>query len=414
MGPERAGQMTGQTTDQLTDQMTGRVARPTTRHMRGKSAVTSSTIDTATVGHRGTRNGAIQSGAVALMLGAALAANGAHAAENDLERDDTIARPAPPAPAAPPTRAAPAAAATPRAAPAPAPAAPPKSAEQPRTAAELEKLEARLRDAQERLSRAASEVAALSSERAAEAMERFSHFEDLSPRRGIIGVQLSPDSKDGAKVVDVSPGGPAEQAGIRAGDIIVFVNGKDVTLDSALGDPSRQVMRLLRTAQPDSKVKVRVMRDGKTKDFDVVVRPFAGAYVNIDPPPGPDGNAFGGPFGPFNFNFGFDRNDALSGLEVTTLTPQLGHYFGTDKGVLVVRAPKGEVYKLQDGDVIVSIDGREPTSGSHITRILGSYQPGEKLTIRVMRDRKAQDIVVTVPERARGSNVRASWLGEPM
>jgi S1-C subfamily serine protease len=62
----------------------------------------------------------------------------------------------------------------------------------------------------------------------------------------------------------------------------------------------------------------------------------------------------------------------------------------------------------------VSIDGREPTSGSHITRILSSYQPGEQLTLRVMRDRKAQDIVVTIPERTRQGRVRTTWLGEPM
>jgi S1-C subfamily serine protease len=72
------------------------------------------------------------------------------------------------------------------------------------------------------------------------------------------------------------------------------------------------------------------------------------------------------------------------------------------------------VYKLQDGDVIVSIDGREPTSGSQITRILGSYQPGEELTLHVMRDHKAQDIKVTVPERHRQSRVSSTWAGEPM
>ena len=352
------------------------------------------------------RNGRVQTGAVALLLGAALAASGARAAEN-VERDDTSARPA--LPAAP---------AIPRAVPAPpvaVPAAPPKPAEgasarrseaqQRESRAEID---AKMRDAQERLRAAAAEIAALAAERARDAMENFS-WPNAWSRRSVIGVQLSSDGKDGAKVVDVSPGGPAELAGIRAGDVIVMLNGKDIR-----GNAAHEVVQLLRDVEPESKVKLRVLRDGKPRDFDVVARPFefdTFAY-RTDPPPGPDGDAFRGPIGPFTYQFA-PRNE-LAGLEVTTLTPQLGRYFGTEKGVLVVRAPKSDVFKLQDGDVIVSIDGREPTSGSHISRIFGSYQPGEQLTLRVIRDRKSQDIVVTRPDDSRRTRIRTTWLGKPM
>ena len=87
----------------------------------------------------------------------------------------------------------------------------------------------------------------------------------------------------------------------------------------------------------------------------------------------------------------------LGEMELATLTPQLGRYFGTDKGVLVVRAPKD--FKLEDGDVILAIDGREPSSGSHATRILSSYQPGEKIMIKVMRQQKTVNVETTLPER---------------
>jgi len=89
----------------------------------------------------------------------------------------------------------------------------------------------------------------------------------------------------------------------------------------------------------------------------------------------------------------------LGEMELVSLTPQLGKYFGTEKGVLVVRAPKD--FKLEDGDVILAIDGREPTSGSHATRILGSYQPGEKIAIKVMRQQKTVNVETTLPERGR-------------
>ena len=82
-------------------------------------------------------------------------------------------------------------------------------------------------------------------------------------------------------------------------------------------------------------------------------------------------------------------------------------YFGTDKGVLVVRAPENDVFKLQDGDVILSDRRARADNGSHVTRILRSYQPGEKLTMRVMRDRKPLDIEVTLPE-SRSRRTRAA------
>jgi S1-C subfamily serine protease len=85
-------------------------------------------------------------------------------------------------------------------------------------------------------------------------------------------------------------------------------------------------------------------------------------------------------------------------MELVSLTEGLGKYFGTDKGLLVVRAPENENFKLEDGDVIQRIDGREPTSVSHAMRILGSYQTGEKFDIEIMRDRKRQTISVEMPD----------------
>lgn len=373
-------------------------------------------MNTSIAGHRAVRNGVIHTGAVALMLGATLAMNSARAAGTDADADDSIARPAPPSPrASAPAVPSPAPAPSARAAAVPpAVPAPPMSVGQTRDTAEAERdLQERLREAQERMNQAASEVAAIAAQRAAEAMESVPPFIDAQmPRRTVIGVDLDPQSKDGARVLDVSPGGPAEQAGIRAGDVITMVNGKPVEGEGNPGAASRIVSRALRGLGPDTKVKVRVVRDGKPKDFEVVARSMANTFV-FRGPQWQDGG--GVQVNPFNFNYQFfgGGND-LAGLEVTTLTPQLGRYFGASKGVLVLRAPKSEVYKLQDGDVIVSIDGREPENGSHITRILSSYRPGEELTLRVVRDHKSQDIKVTVPERNRQSSLPTTSAGVPM
>jgi S1-C subfamily serine protease len=68
--------------------------------------------------------------------------------------------------------------------------------------------------------------------------------------------------------------------------------------------------------------------------------------------------------------------------------------------VLVVQAPENGAFKLEDGDVIQSIDGRKPEDGAHALRILRSYKPGEKLNVNVLRQRKTTTLAITMPERA--------------
>jgi S1-C subfamily serine protease len=205
---------------------------------------------------------------------------------------------------------------------------------------------------------------------------------------GIIGVQLEPgDSGNGARVSEVSPGGPAAEAGIRPGDVIVAINGAELKGS----EPSRQAVRILHGVKPDSRISLRVLRDGKPRDFTVTARAAPDFFVGHDLPQ-------------INFDFpDFPEAFAhrpLMDMELATLTPRLGSYFGSDKGVLVVRAPADGALQLQDGDVILAIDGREPTSGSHATRILRSYQPGEKLALRIIRQHKPMQLEAIVPQRS--------------
>jgi C-terminal processing protease CtpA/Prc len=256
-------------------------------------------------------------------------------------------------------------------------------------------LDAKLAEAQARLEKAARDVAELSSEVGGSLVDKFMVFNGEGPSRAIIGVQLDPESgKEGARIQEVSPGGPADEAGLHVGDVITAINGTDVKGDS----PARQVMRLMHKVAPESKVNLRVTREGKSRDFVITARRGA-TFFSLQHPPMPPMATFppGFPeagvttFGPVMIH------GSLGDMELATLTPQLGRYFGTDKGVLVVRAPKD--FKLEDGDVILAIDGREPSSGSHATRILSSYQSGEKITIKLMRQKKTVNVETTLPER---------------
>jgi S1-C subfamily serine protease len=184
----------------------------------------------------------------------------------------------------------------------------------------------------------------------------------------------------------VSPGGPAAEAGIRPGDVLVSVNGTELKGP----EPARQVVRIMRDVKPDDKVRVQLLRDGRTYDYVITARAGPSIVTDFDLPDLP---------GLPQMRGAFMLNRPLTDMELATLTPRLGSYFGTDKGVLVVRAPADRALKLEDGDVILAIDGREPTSGSHATRILGSYQPGEKVTLRILRQHKTLELQATLPAR---------------
>jgi predicted metalloprotease with PDZ domain len=259
-------------------------------------------------------------------------------------------------------------------------------------------MEAQLETARRNLEQAARDVAELSAQLSTRAIDESTRAIDdampmLEPGRAIIGVQLerAADGK-GARVREVSPGGPAADAGIRTGDVIVAVNGATITG----ADPTRQVLGILHNVKPDTKVNVRVLRDGKAQDLTLTTRASPGLFARIHGLP--DMGQVALPALPeLRGDFMFHR--PLMDMELATLTPRLGSYFGTDKGVLVVRAPANDALKLEDGDVILTIDGRQPTSGSHATRILGSYQPGEKVTLRILRDHKTLQYETTLPDR---------------
>lgn len=258
-------------------------------------------------------------------------------------------------------------------------------------------LQARMDAARRRMEVAAQQLAALSAQMYGPMMQRAETFG--GPPRALIGVQLDDSGGDaGARVREVSPGGPAEEAGVRAGDVIVAVDGANVRGHG----PAGRVVALLHDVKPGDKVDLQVLRDGKTRHLSVTARPgryglfIAPQLADADWPPVPRIRAvarwggapmlIGGP---------------VADMELARLTPGLGRYFGTDTGVLVVRAPPKGALGLQDGDVILSIGGRKPIDGAHVVRILGSYDPGEAITLDVLRLHHRMSVATTVPAAPR-------------
>lgn len=263
-------------------------------------------------------------------------------------------------------------------------------------------IEKRLADAQERLEQAAREIAELSANSRGPHLRKF-NIAVPGPGRAMLGINLGGTAADGGgvRVDGVSPGGPAAEAGVRAGDVIVGVDGKSVAT-------SRDLLGAVKELEPGQNVAVDLKRDGKPVKVKIVAREIdrvviAHPGVALAGMPGIAAVPAVPPLPALGAHWLLDEwGDA----ELVTLTPKLGRYFGAEKGVLVARAPEDESLGLQDGDVIVAIGGREPQDGRHAMRILRSYQPGETVELRILRDRRAQTLSGKVPARATGRDVR--------
>ena len=269
--------------------------------------------------------------------------------------------------------------------------------------ADREQLRKSLSEAQARLDTAASEVADLSRQLYGDHERDVVGFRRTGRRGAMLGVNIGTEKPrdTGVEIVGVSPGGPAEAAGLRPSDVIVAIDGK--TLKRA-GDETAatQLVEHLSEIDPGARVKVDYLRGDKRQTATVTTKaaepPFFTMFRDrFDLPEVamlPDVVSFP----PFEHFLG--PGHGFGELELVEITPRLGSYFGTEKGLLVVRAPNESAYQLQDGDVLMGIDGRVPESPGHAFRILSSYQPGEKLKLDVLRSRKRMEVSVTVPEDA--------------
>ena len=217
---------------------------------------------------------------------------------------------------------------------------------------------------------------------------------------------LSTTAKALSKVVEVyavSPGGAAHDAGLRAGDVVTAVNGEPLSADTR-GEANQKLLDFMSAVRQGDVIDVEYLRAGKSASVEVSPRPLPPQVFSFNTPTA--GMRFGSgvmPFAALNDN-------AISGsvfeepgwgdMEMVKLTEDLGRYFGTSEGMLVVRAPQEQAFQLQDGDVILDIDGRKPTSVTHAIRILESYQYGETLELRIMRDKRRETLEIEVPERS--------------
>lgn len=233
----------------------------------------------------------------------------------------------------------------------------------------------------------------------------------VTQRRARLGVMvgLAPNANDsiGATIESVTPGGPAAKAGIKSGDIITRLDGKTLVSSDAKKsgeDESLPGVRLVEIAsqlKPNESISVEYQRDGGRKTITLVTSDepmpmtfefpegaMAGGRGLVLPKMRVEGGMLprGGEFGPGMNGFAF-FGGPLMDLELAPLNADLGQYFGTTEGVLVIDVPKESTLGLKGGDVILSIDGRRVSSPSSLHKILRSYDPGDSFKFEIMRNK---------------------------
>jgi serine protease Do len=189
------------------------------------------------------------------------------------------------------------------------------------------------------------------------------------PQRGYLGVSLQAVDEDVAPAVGVAkgmgelvrtvvPGTPGAKAGLQQGDVIVQVNGQQVT-------PDQTVSYLVANVQPGTRVPVEIVRNGK----------HATVYVTVGERPTEDtlNKIRDGSGGATNDNSGAPAAPQKAlGLSLAPLTPDLARAANlpaTAHGVIVTAVDANSnaaEQGLQRGDLIVSVNNQPVTTPAQI------------------------------------------------
>lgn len=199
--------------------------------------------------------------------------------------------------------------------------------------------------------------------------------------RGYLGVniqEITPElqksmnlkTTDGAVVSDLQKDSPAEKAGLKPYDVITSINGMKVKNNTELRDK-------IAGLKPGSIAQLGIVRDGKEQTIDLQIGEMkADAGINDKQ----------------------QESNEKMGMELQTLTPDLGKRLGTDRenGVVVSNVLPGSAAAeagLQKGDVIFEVNRKEISSVSDFKNAANQDQDS---AILLAVDRQGSSFFVTI------------------
>ena len=174
------------------------------------------------------------------------------------------------------------------------------------------------------------------------------------------------DAPRGALVTDLEPGGPAQKAGIKSGDVVLAVNG--VTIQH-----SEELPRNVARNPPGSIVRVSLLRTGKKIDVSAKLDPLG----DDDPgrsqrPPHAKPQSAG--------KLGLTVSDAPGG------------------GARVDAVTGADVREIDEGDVIVEMNGTPVTTSRDLAAVAEKLKPGSTTLVKVRRGRVTRFAAMPIPK----------------
>ncbi|MBL8344015.1 MAG: DegQ family serine endoprotease [Rubrivivax sp.] len=195
--------------------------------------------------------------------------------------------------------------------------------------------------------------------------------------RGRIGVQIAPVTKEvaesiglgqprGALVQSVEKDGPADKAGVEAGDIILRVDGRTV-------EKSGDLPRIIGGTKPGSRSSLQVYRRGNSRDIVVTVAEFEPDRSARRPAAAEPGSAP-------------QTAKSVLGLTVSDLNDSQKRDLRVRGGVRVdaVEGPAARA-GLREGDVILSVDNTEVSDTKQFASIVGKVERSRAVSVLVRR-----------------------------
>ena len=208
--------------------------------------------------------------------------------------------------------------------------------------------------------------------------------------RGALGIRMQVDAKpqalkslgaeDGKGVIiqGIKPkGGPADQAGLQTGDVIVALKGHKIN------EPA-DVFPLLAETAPGQKIQVQYLRNGKKQMAQLIVGDrndvFAEEEGELDSEEGSVG--------------------ASLGLRVQGLTAQLKRQLGAShSGLLILEVEPGGVADdagLRSGDVLVEVNKTSVSTPGQLRDLVGRLKSGMDVLFLVKRAEQGTQEMVTL------------------
>jgi PDZ domain-containing secreted protein len=230
--------------------------------------------------------------------------------------------------------------------------------------------------------------------------------ESLEPGERIVEElreELEKLSLSGAAISQVVPGSPAEDAGLRAGDIVVAVDGTQI-------DRQHDLAGLIGQYEPGDRITLQIQRpDGDEMEL----------RVRLGEHPDREGAPFLGVTYALAIESEFELERLLPGEMPEGRLPLEDLPFhllpeGRITGVIVIEVAEGspaEKAGLEANDIITSVDGQEVEDPEQLADIIGRHEPGDRVELGIQRIGADEPQRVTVTLDAHPDDKEKGYLG---